>query len=473
MSALRAHERQADKSIKPTNPDYNTAIDFNALAALDRDLTDCLVNNHGRLDFKNADHLRSIWDLGCISVQTNTFRCLTKAILKRDFGLQLHLPSNRLCPPVPIRWMYVKWIQDLISSTRPDNSNKEASTVVGLDVGIGSSCIYPLLVCASQSQWRMHGTDVDDTNYQHAVHNVAINEWDDRIKLFHTVTDGPLIPLTTLGIKKLDFTMCNPPFFATKAEAQATFAKDQQPFAACTGADVEMITPGGEVAYVRRMIEESVELRDAVQWCTVQLGKMSSLHALVPVLRDEFSCINWAVSVLQPSGQTVRWVLGWSWMPYRALDEVARHNSLIGTGLQMDPNEILVVETLEDNPEPILLAALKPLPLQINMSPDNDPTHDQGSRARLIFVYTDSAVWSRSARRKRQREQPEDLAVKTDLSSQRIPAHTFLITILLDSDDEDKDLGFSIRARWTKGEDRAVFESFCGMLRAKIRSNGQ
>jgi 23S rRNA (adenine1618-N6)-methyltransferase len=319
----------------------------------------------------------------------------------------------------------------------------------------------------------MYGTDIDDTNYQHAVHNVSINEWDDRIKLFHTTADGPLIPLKTMRIKRLNFTMCNPPFFATKVEALATFAKDQQPFAACTGADVEMITPGGEVAYVRRMIEESVKLQDSVQWCTVQLGKMSSLHALMPMLKDEFGCTNWVVSVLQPSGQTVRWVLGWSWMPHRAPDEVARHKSLIGTGLQMEPNEISLVEALRDDPRSIILTTLKALPLQIHISHDDDRNHKKENGAPTLSVHTNSAVWSRSARRKRQREQSEDLDVPKQIETPCIFAHTFLITISRNSKEEDTDPGFSVRVRWAKGEDRAVFESFCGMLRAKIRSDGQ
>lgn len=62
---------------------------------------------------------------------------------------------------------------------------------------------------------------------------------------------------TTSGI---DFTMCNPPFYASREEVlQSTEAKEFSPSAVCTGADNEMITPGGEVAFVATMVKESIQ----------------------------------------------------------------------------------------------------------------------------------------------------------------------------------------------------------------------
>jgi hypothetical protein len=40
-------------------PDYSKPVDFVALAAQNKDLKACLSNNHGRLDFKDGEHLRS------------------------------------------------------------------------------------------------------------------------------------------------------------------------------------------------------------------------------------------------------------------------------------------------------------------------------------------------------------------------------------------------------------------------------
>lgn len=40
------------------------------------------------------------------------------------------------------------------------------------------------------------------------------------------------------------------------------------PSTACRGQEVEMVTPGGEVAFVGRMIEDSLHLRDGIRWYT-------------------------------------------------------------------------------------------------------------------------------------------------------------------------------------------------------------
>lgn len=94
--------------------------------------------------------------------------------------------------------------------------------------------------------------------------------------------------LTTSWCISLDFTMCNPPFYGSAEEiASSEAGKARLPFAVsmlclpvsrfvhttsstdrrndvrvqvCTGAENEMITPGGEVAFVSRMIQETPSL---------------------------------------------------------------------------------------------------------------------------------------------------------------------------------------------------------------------
>lgn len=106
--------------------------------------------------------------------------------------------------------------------------------------------------------------------------------------------------------------MCNPPFYASQEElTQSAEAKTQKPSQTCTGADVEMVTSGGEVAFVTRMISESMQLRNEVQWYTSMLGKLSSVTTLVETLMKNNNH-NYAVTELV-QGKTKRWALAWSW----------------------------------------------------------------------------------------------------------------------------------------------------------------
>ena len=73
-----------------------------------------------------------------------------------------------------------------------------------------------------------------------------------------------------------------------------------------------MITAGGEVAFVTRMIEESLRLRNKVQWYTSMLGKLHSVTILVEKLM-ELGNHNYAVTEFVQGTKTKRWAIAWSW----------------------------------------------------------------------------------------------------------------------------------------------------------------
>lgn len=68
-------------------------------------------------------------------------------------------------------------------------------------------------------------------------------------------------PPILLGVvkdgEKFDFCMCNPPFFGTMEEAGLN------PKTSCGGTPEEMVCPGGEEAFVSRVIEDSVQLKQS------------------------------------------------------------------------------------------------------------------------------------------------------------------------------------------------------------------
>ena len=111
--------------------------------------------------------------------------------------------------------------------------------------------------------------------------------------------------------------MCNPPFYSSKSELEACAkAKSRPANSACTGADFEIVTEGGEAAFVSRMIAESKHLEGRFQWYTSMLGKSSSVETIVQRLK-EAGIENWAVKDLIQGNRTKRWAVAWSWQDLR------------------------------------------------------------------------------------------------------------------------------------------------------------
>ncbi|EAQ88458.1 hypothetical protein CHGG_05077 [Chaetomium globosum CBS 148.51] len=224
---------------------YASEPDFRRLAKRDSHFAAVLQDN-GQLDFSDPKATMQ----------------LTRTLLGLDFGLKLDLPEDRLCPP-------------------------PGRKLCGLDVGTGASCIYPLLGTA-QRPW----------------HFVATG---DRVRLLERKPDDSLIPLDEAGVQSIDFVMMNPPFYTSEDDMVSSAKKKARPpMSACTGAPVEMVCEGGEVAHVGRLLRESLVLRSRIQWYTSMFGKLTSLDALVEQLR-EHGIDNYAVTeFVQGSGERAR-----------------------------------------------------------------------------------------------------------------------------------------------------------------------
>lgn len=136
--------------------------------------------------------------------------------------------------------------------------------------------------------------------------------------------------------------MCNPPFYTSSSDLlSSASAKSRPPNSACTGSASEMVTPGGEIAFVSQILAESMRLRERVQWYTSMLGKLSSVPVLVDKLRQA-GCTNWAVAELVQGTKTRRWVLGWSWGDLRPSVAVSRGVGSLERRFLPFPSEFVV-----------------------------------------------------------------------------------------------------------------------------------
>ena len=70
-----------------------------------------------------------------------------------------------------------------------------------------------------------------------------------------------------------DFTMCNPPFFSSERDADSSSKSRSNsrtlPRGGKSGSLSEVVVQGGEVEFIRQVIQESAELRNMVKYVSV------------------------------------------------------------------------------------------------------------------------------------------------------------------------------------------------------------
>ncbi|ROT41941.1 hypothetical protein SODALDRAFT_302930 [Sodiomyces alkalinus F11] len=383
---------------------------------------------------------------------------LTKTLLNAHFGLKVELPKDRLCPPVPNRHNYILWLKDLLDSSSYDEPGRK---LTGLDIGTGASCIYPLLSC-TQRDWSFIATDIDDESLTYAKNNVARNNFQHRIQILPRLATDPLLPLDAVTTATtIDFVMTNPPFYESEADMVASAQnKSRPPFTACTGSPTEMVTPGGEVAFVRRILDESLAARDKVRWYSSMLGKQSSLETLVAALRDK-GVGNYAVAEFVQGNRTRRWAIAWSFAPMRPSAGAAR-------GLKGEKWKKILPPPLD--------AEVATVPLEQGVGKMGDRVDELMCSLELVSWAWDKQklrgvgrapenVWSRSWRRKKvalQRGGIFDGVVKAMIDGSGPCAFGFEIDL------DIKRAGMTVRCCWREGHDASLFESFCGFLRTRL-----
>ncbi|XP_064092323.1 RNA N6-adenosine-methyltransferase mettl16-like isoform X2 [Macrobrachium nipponense] len=285
-------------------------------------------------------------------------RELTTCLLDQDFGLKVNIPEGRLVPTLPLRFNYLLWIEDLLNLSGCRSIQKDLT--IGLDVGCGATCIYPLLA-AKQNGWYMLATEADNINYDCSVSNVKTNNLESHIVIRKVKQDvilkGVLESEETLSDIKmfqnhqnstesgsvarmqtehsnvshqktgdgylLDFMMCNPPFFGSLEETYSMnkSRKDRgEPRSVATGAVQETVTEGGEVSFICQMIDESFLYKEKIRIFSSMIGT----KAHVKDVKDKLKSVNPAhIAVVEfCQGRTMRWGIAWTFNPSMHLENV-------------------------------------------------------------------------------------------------------------------------------------------------------
>ncbi|GMH93090.1 hypothetical protein TrST_g13716 [Triparma strigata] len=257
--------------------------DFSALAESDGAFKSALETRTKSTDDK------TVLDLTKVDEEFNL--CLTRAILKAYFSIRyFEIPRSHLVPPVPNRHSYVLWINSLLSSLSPLSSSSRTTLVRGLDIGTGASCIYPLLGCRAFG-WEFLASDVDPSSVRSAGDILERNGMKEQVEVVHCSVDDKSNQISSaLGASKAPhrlphFVMTNPPFYSNSADAESA-RQDGRDRTAFTSS--ESVCEGGEVGFVKRMVEDSVRLyRDKIGLYTAMLSKRSSMNEIIAFLKSK------------------------------------------------------------------------------------------------------------------------------------------------------------------------------------------
>ena len=304
--------KQTDKGLHPRNL-HNGRYDFPALIENDPRLKAYVSENiYGDLsiDFSDPDAVLS----------------LNTALLSYFYGVKKWcIPKNYLCPPIPGRADYIHYMADLLAES---NANVIPSNIRVLDVGVGANCIYPIIGCHVYN-WDFVGSDVDDASIKSAK-SIIENSTILKGKIVIRKQDNPDHIFTTIIGKedRFDFTLCNPPFHRSAEEAlKGTTRKNRNLHKKKSknstlnfgGQANELWCPGGEVAFVKKMITESRTHAKKVFWFSTLVSKKESLIAIYKALKSVSPMRIETIEMKQ--GQKVTRIVAWTFLSQNQQEE--------------------------------------------------------------------------------------------------------------------------------------------------------
>lgn len=246
-------------------------------------------------------------------------RALSRCLLHHDFNLTVDIPQDRLVPTIPLRLNYLLWLEDILI----ENSLQSAD-ITGIDIGTGASCVYPL-IGAAHFKWHMLATEIDEVSYQVACKNVEVNNLQSMITV-KKVSDDTLLASAVDKDRCYEFCMCNPPFYSCETELDPKIISHSRklsrapPHNAPTGSTLELASPGGEIGFIKRMLHDSMKLKNLIRVYTVMMGFKSSVKVVEGLLREANVLSIGTTEFFQ--GHTTRWGIAWTYDPTIVLSKV-------------------------------------------------------------------------------------------------------------------------------------------------------
>lgn len=244
---------------------------------------------------------------------------LNKSLLLADYKLKSwEISTNSLCPAVPGRADYVHHVADLISLET--KSTAKDSNIRVLDIGTGSSMIYPI-IGAQEYEWNFVATEIDRNSIHYAEVNINKNVWlKKKIQLRFQDTPENILTGIIFDQDKFDAIICNPPFFKSREDNWKSSTKKFQNLNKTTekitvqnfaGHPNELWCPGGEKAFITKLINESKTYQAQLKWITTLVSSKDNLKPLIAVLEYNKAAKIEIINMKQ--GNKASRILAWRW----------------------------------------------------------------------------------------------------------------------------------------------------------------
>ena len=249
-------------------------------------------------------------------------KMLNQALLRHFYGIeQWDIPPNYLCPPIPGRADYIHHIADLLAACN-DGIIPSGKRVKCLDIGVGANCVYPL-IGHKEYGWSFIGTDIDSVSLASANRIIAANSFLRGVVECRLQTHPKAVFRGVLQPGELiDLSICNPPFHASRAAAQAgtlrklsnlKARKVTQPTLNFGGQNRELWCEGGAETFVSNMIRESREFGKSCFWFSTLIAKQASLKGVYAALKAVKAMTVKTIPMGQ--GNKISRIVAWTFLP--------------------------------------------------------------------------------------------------------------------------------------------------------------
>mgnify|MGYP005996403979 CR=1 FL=1 len=255
---------------------------------------------------------------------------LNRALLMFHYGVtNWEVPEDYLCPPIPGRADYIYHIAELLSA----NNYRKIPTVTVMDIGVGSSCIYPI-IGSKEYGWDFIGTDIDAVALKSAQQILDNNEdvkAHTELRLqdgLHSIFKGVVKPGD-----KIDMTICNPPFHGSPEEAEASSRKkiknltnhrNKDRTKNFGGKSNELWTVGGEAEFIKKIIRESKEVSGNCYFFSTLVSRKENLKEIYDTLKEEKAF--YVKTIPMGQGNKISRIVAWTFLNHDEQEKWKKQN---------------------------------------------------------------------------------------------------------------------------------------------------